>query len=397
MDDTPTLLAASVTARAGFFLIFFVYSFRAYAPCAYRFWTLSIVSSATGIWLTYTNADYPIFAAADGALIYAIIGLSLVSVWAGAQSLFDRPISIVTFLFRWLLPGAVYWVSMTLRFAPSLVVMLTVLSLVYTIGVASYAFLVKSHERRLPSQVLVGSALALYTAVLLLLALTLAFGIWTKRPEFGPQNSNVFLTMFIDQLVSVLIYVGLVAMALEDAQMQMEEIATTDPLTGLANRRGLQERTQAVIGAGRRKKRPMAVLLADIDHFKAINDRYGHECGDMVLKQFAAALGATVKRQQDVVARWGGEEFVILLQDAPLNDAIALANTICRRIEATPFDIRSEHIRVTVSIGVAALVEEAADLDQALAIADASLYEAKHTGRNRVCPALLALADRRIV
>ena len=136
----------------------------------------------------------------------------------------------------------------------------------------------------------------------------------------------------------------------------------------------------------------MSVLIADIDHFKTINDRYGHECGDMVLKQFADVLGATVKRQQDVVARWGGEEFVVLLHDAPLNDALVLANIICRRIEATLFDIKSEHIRVTVSIGVAALFEEAADLDQALAIADASLYEAKHTGRNRVCPTSIAFA-----
>jgi diguanylate cyclase (GGDEF)-like protein len=393
MVDIPTLLIASVTARAGFFLIFLMYSFRAYAAKAYRFWALSIVASATGIWLTYSNGDYPVFSAMDGALIYSIIGLSLAAVWAGAQSFFGRPISIITFLFSSLLPGLVFWGSVRLPLPPAYGLTLTLCTCAYTLAIASRAFLVKSRARRLPSQTLVGAALALYTLALLFSAATLAVGILMGRPDLGPESANIFVAMFIDQLVSVLIYVGLVAMTLEEAQMQMQEIATTDPLTGLANRRGLQERTRAVIGAGRRRKRPMSVLIADIDHFKAINDRYGHECGDMVLKQFADVLGATVKRQQDVVARWGGEEFVVLLHDAPLNDALALANIICRRIEATPFDIKTEHIRVTVSIGVAALFEEAADLDQALAIADASLYEAKHTGRNRVCPASLALVE----
>jgi diguanylate cyclase (GGDEF)-like protein len=385
MFDVQTLLISSVTARTGFLFIFAVYSFRAYAAVAYRFWTLSIVMSAMGLWLTYQTETYPLFSANRGALVYFIISLSIVSVWAGALSFFRQPVGRLNFFVTWLAPPVACWLTLTLSFPQSLSIALTLVMIIRALIIASLAFLSKTHARRLPSQILVGMALAVYAVVLttVVAAMLVRFGLGYGPP--GPEDANIFVSVFVDQLFSVLVYVGLIAMALEQAQRHMKDIATTDPLTGLANRRGLEERTRAVIGSGRRNSRPMAVLLADIDHFKSINDRYGHDGGDLVLKQFAVHLQMSLQRQQDVVARWGGEEFVAVIHDTPLEDAVAFANQLCRLIEAARFTVGSEVILVTCSIGVALITEEKASLEGALSVADAGLYEAKRSGRNKVC------------
>ncbi|MDB5546852.1 MAG: hypothetical protein JWP21_299, partial [Tardiphaga sp.] len=154
--------------------------------------------------------------------------------------------------------------------------------------------------------------------------------------------------------------------------------------TGLANRRGVQERTSPLIGANLRAKRPMVAMMVDLDHFKAINDCYGHDCGDAVLREFARRLAAHCQRIQDVTGRWGGEEFLAVLCDMTLAEAVRFAERLCLRVSEEPFDIGAQKIPVTVSIGVAEIVTDAAPLDQAVRKADAALYEAKRSGRNRV-------------
>ncbi|MDP1784823.1 MAG: GGDEF domain-containing protein, partial [Sulfuricurvum sp.] len=129
----------------------------------------------------------------------------------------------------------------------------------------------------------------------------------------------------------------------------------------------------------RRYERPLSVLLLDIDHFKLINDRFGHLIGDEVLKAFSALLSKQI-RDSDVVARWGGEEFVILLPDTSLSSAIKMAEALRQRIEVNVFETVKN---LTCSIGVAEFnpVEEADDLLQR---ADEKLYGAKNGGRNRI-------------
>ncbi|TCP85165.1 MULTISPECIES: GGDEF domain-containing protein [unclassified Rhizobium] len=385
MVDVQTLLVSSVTARAGFLLVFLLYSFRPGATNAYRFWTLSILCSALGIWLTYQDAGYPNFSAEKGALVYFVVGLSIVSVEAGAKSFFDLPLDRVKFVATWIAPGLTYWTSASIGLSPSYVLALTMSTLVYILITASSSFLKGRRQKRLPSQILISSSLAFYAVALVGTILSLIVGHFFGYEGLGPSSRNIYLSVFIDQTVSVLIYVGLVAMTLEEAQRQMQIAATTDPLTGLANRRGLQERALAIIGVGQRLQRPMAVLIADIDHFKSINDRYGHAYGDRVLQQFAERLPVVVKRQQDVLARWGGEEFVAVLHGASLEDATHLAELLCRTIEERPFDVDGTKVTVTTSIGVAPFGGEEPLLEQAIHIADAALYKAKRTGRNRVC------------
>ena len=385
MIDVQTLLVSSVTARAGFLLIFLLYSFRPGAMQAYRFWTLSIACSALSLWLTYQDAGYPNFSADKGALIYLIVGLSIASVRAGAKAFFGVRLNRGHILPMWITPGLTYWFASVAGLPPAYVLALSMSALVCMLVAASLSFLRSRERKRLPSQILIGSALLFYAFALAGTIISLIVGDIFGYEGLGPHGSNIYLSVFIDQTFSVLIYVGLVAMTLEEAQRQMQVAATTDSLTGLANRRGLEERAIAIIGAGQRLQRPMAVLIVDIDHFKSINDRYGHSCGDMVLKQFAERLPKAIKRRQDVLARWGGEEFVAVLHDTSLEDAVHVAEQLCRVVEETPFEVDGNRITMTASVGVAPLRNDQPHLEQALHIADAGLYEAKRSGRNRIC------------
>jgi two-component system cell cycle response regulator len=166
------------------------------------------------------------------------------------------------------------------------------------------------------------------------------------------------------------------------------ELAVTDALTGLHNRRYLDSHTPALFDEAVVRGRQMSILLLDIDHFKAINDTYGHDAGDEVLREFAARVRAHT-RGIDVVARYGGEEVVVLVPDTAVEGARAVAERIREQVEAAPFPIHggSRRVAVTVSIGVAARQVGDASGADILKRADLALYRAKEEGRNRVVAA----------
>ena len=169
---------------------------------------------------------------------------------------------------------------------------------------------------------------------------------------------------------------------------EAERDATTDPLTGLANRRQFERRLAEVAAACRRNGREVCLLLADVDHFKDVNDRHGHDVGDQVLRLIARVI-LDGCRPDDLAARYGGEEFAVLLPDAPLPEALETARGINRALAARSFVTRhSGHRlgRITVSIGVARL-RPGEPPDAALRRADAALYRAKRLGRDRVVAA----------
>lgn len=157
--------------------------------------------------------------------------------------------------------------------------------------------------------------------------------------------------------------------------------ASRDALTGLANRRAANERLELEAARFARSGAPLSVLMLDLDRFKAVNDRWGHAAGDEVLRALAGALRAEL-RACDLDARFGGEEFLVLLTDTQLDDAMRAAERIRRRIAALEIDAGEALLRVTVSIGVAQLREGEA-VDAAIARADAALYRAKAEGRDR--------------
>lgn len=171
------------------------------------------------------------------------------------------------------------------------------------------------------------------------------------------------------------------------------EQATTDALTGLRNRRFLETRIEDELARARRSGRPFSVLLLDVDHFKSVNDTYGHLVGDRVLAVVAGVIGHTA-RNTDLPARYGGEEFCVLAADTDAHGAALLAERIREAIASQEIPLDDGGLmRVTVSIGVAQVGLHGTDRSQLLAAADGALYEAKESGRNRVRIAAAGAAD----
>ena len=166
------------------------------------------------------------------------------------------------------------------------------------------------------------------------------------------------------------------------AREQLRIEATHDSLTGLLNRAAFFEGLHKEVVRARRYKTPLALIMADLDHFKAINDRHGHPNGDRVLRETAHRLRASI-RGSDVIGRYGGEEFVVAAPDCSLEDARALAERFRASIGTLPVEIGGEFIFVTMSLGVAATTEMD-DADRLLQVADDALYRAKNAGRNTV-------------
>jgi diguanylate cyclase (GGDEF)-like protein len=178
-----------------------------------------------------------------------------------------------------------------------------------------------------------------------------------------------------------------VAVSMQNARMYeaLEEQATTDGLTGLVNHRTFQERFSTMLGRADRHELAVSLLLTDIDHFKKINDTYGHPTGDEVLRRVAAILKASA-RKIDIVARYGGEEFALVLEGTDRAGARQLAERIRQEVEQQSFPSAKGAIGATLSIGVASYPDDSRDKPEIIARADQSLYSAKHGGRNRtVC------------
>jgi diguanylate cyclase (GGDEF)-like protein len=164
---------------------------------------------------------------------------------------------------------------------------------------------------------------------------------------------------------------------------RLEELATTDGMTGLMNRRTLLEVVANKLRAARRFSKPLSVLICDIDHFKRVNDTYGHDVGDQVIKGFADAL-RRIKRDIDVVARIGGEEFVFLCEETSDQGGLQLAERIRAELEAMRFTTEQGEFQVTSSVGVATFPAAGQEWESLFRSADEALYASKRGGRNRV-------------
>jgi diguanylate cyclase (GGDEF)-like protein/PAS domain S-box-containing protein len=165
---------------------------------------------------------------------------------------------------------------------------------------------------------------------------------------------------------------------------QLKEMAITDPLTGLKNRRHFFEHAVAIWDQANRYNRVLSVLLIDIDHFKGVNDVYGHAVGDAVLRELAARM-ETILRASDLLARFGGEEFVILMPETDGQEVQIAAGRILRAISKKPFPIEDTWVTITVSIGCTTLnLNRRLPLDELLIKADQALYQAKRRGRDQV-------------
>ncbi len=174
-----------------------------------------------------------------------------------------------------------------------------------------------------------------------------------------------------------------------------ERAARTDELTELSNRRDMTQNLNQEFSRYERSGNHFSVILVDLDHFKHINDEFGHDAGDFVLTEFSRLLKSTC-RQSDLPSRWGGEEFLLLLPDTSLLQALAMAERLRRLIELQDFVYRQQRIPVTLSAGVCS-ISQSSSIEQLLKQADINLYEAKMKGRNQIVPRVRRQQDTQTV
>ena len=171
-----------------------------------------------------------------------------------------------------------------------------------------------------------------------------------------------------------------------DNELRLIELAGTDSLTGLANRMRLTEEFRRIRSQVERNDQALSLVVLDLDWFKRLNDRYGHEVGDRALQHTARLLEARL-RDSDLPCRIGGEEFALLLPGASLTQAADLADGLRAQLAQAPLQVGQEQVVITFSAGVATLGEDGADLSALLRTADRRMYEAKHSGRDQVVAA----------
>jgi len=175
---------------------------------------------------------------------------------------------------------------------------------------------------------------------------------------------------------------------LRDNVQNSIEMAITDPLTGLHNRRYMESHLTTLAEQASMRAKPLALMMLDIDYFKSINDNHGHDAGDDVLREFAVRIRKSI-RGIDLACRYGGEEFVIVMPETDLHVAGMVAERLRRSIAGEPFSIEkgAKRIDVTISIGISTLETKGEAIGDVLKRADQALYRAKNDGRNRVVAA----------
>lgn len=197
------------------------------------------------------------------------------------------------------------------------------------------------------------------------------------------QYGQFDLGVQIERIVTLLLFAA-ICWSIAKWAVQLREYATTDPLTGLTNRRTFEERLRDELLRARRQQHVLSVVMFDADHFKQVNDEHGHPAGDAVLRDLATLLRSSLRRT-DLLTRWGGEEFVIAYLDTAADDAAGLADTLRARVAATGIALPGGGtVRITVSGGVAAAPDDGFEVEELMRSADARLLEAKRAGRDRI-------------
>ncbi len=328
------------------------------------------------------------FALAILAFSTVITGLFLLSAHIGATQ-FDT---------RYLLIAKPYFLSslicyLLLRARPSWMTPITVLYAAESLlQFAAVFFLNPSDELRivwfalnLPGVYLIlGQIAGIAVTVVSILFVTIA-----NAHLEQPYSINAIVTICLGMVYISVFFHAFAARsisfhhAMVEANQKLFDMAARDPLTGLYNARAYYALCDNALSQARRSGNYFAMLFVDLDHFKSINDRFGHEAGDAVLKNVAACLGSSV-RQSDIVGRIGGEEFSVLLPDTDQEGARQLAEKLRQDIEGLMPDIGEQRLPITASIGVAAGGPQHKTVADVQRQADQAMYVAKRQGRNRV-------------
>ena len=282
---------------------------------------------------------------------------------------------------RWLAMGVLLLAALAffLEVVPDYRVRVALFTCAIAAALLAHARVLWRHGRGFASRFTL-TVMVLQALVVLARAVTTFWFDTADAQRYTPSTVQVvYLATFNFSLL--LVCVGVLLMASERLREELEHLATHDGLTGALTRRAILEACATEWERWKRYGTPFSILLLDIDHFKRINDQWGHQAGDQVLVGFARRVSATL-RKTDRLGRYGGEEFLVLLPEADATHALATAERL-RRAAGQP----AQPVGCTVSVGVAtveAAQSTGGDIDTLLAQADAALYRAKHEGRNRV-------------
>lgn len=216
----------------------------------------------------------------------------------------------------------------------------------------------------------------------------LFIAIWTDTLDELFEPPKLLTTIFEDlfQVIGfVLIIVGIYTWVKHNNKItqQLYELSRTDSLTGLLNRRSFLEKVNYEIEKSHRYKKIFSILMIDIDHFKPVNDNYGHPCGDAVLKELAKVIAGNM-RKTDIISRWGGDEFLVFIPESSAESCFNVAEKLRLHVEGTSISVEKNSINFTVSIGIAIFRKEDLTSEALVSRADKALYEAKQKGRNCV-------------
>ncbi|MDP8226526.1 MAG: diguanylate cyclase, partial [Candidatus Celaenobacter polaris] len=214
---------------------------------------------------------------------------------------------------------------------------------------------------------------------------TIQVGYLEERPEhfigpFSEEESNL-LRAIADQLGRIAER-KLAEDELKEANIKLKLLARTDPLTQLSNRRDALEKIEYEEKRYERSEKPFAIIICDIDDFKSVNDRFGHDAGDEVLKTLANIMRMIV-RKQDIVARWGGEEFLLMLPQTDIEGGLVLAEKIRKKVRSTEFNFNGMKIHISLTMGLS-IYKESKTIDETISQADRALYMGKKLGKDCV-------------
>jgi diguanylate cyclase (GGDEF)-like protein len=369
--DTATLLAVAIgiTALLGMFLL--VLWIQERNERALVWWGSAYLMGASAVVMWGTQDAFPLVTPeVPNALLFTACGM----IWCGARLFHGR-----TVLPGGLFIGAVIWVAAMQQpgFAGSEYARMVLSSAV----IAFYAFLTAFELRRERRRALADRWLAISVPLLHSAVFLAPVALFLLLPARASVE-GLFALFAVETMIYV---VGtafvVVVIAKERVALVHKTAAMTDLLTGLFNRRAFLETADRLIAQSARKSSPVSVLLFDLDHFKSINDRFGHAVGDDALRVFAATATANM-RATDVIGRLGGEEFAAILPGTTA-EAHVVAERVRLAFQAAGLEISSHKIGASVSIGLVCAVPPV-DIDQLLARADGALYRAKGNGRNRV-------------
>jgi diguanylate cyclase (GGDEF)-like protein len=371
--DTATLylVAAMVAAMLGAMLLFFG---RQENIPALMWWGAAYLlgAASVAVWTLAGSTLGAMYSLALNAIGFVACGM----VWNAARVFHGRKPNLPGLLF-----GAIAWVAAVMTLAPQASAMrLTIGAGIVAVYAALTAAELWSERRKTLQKRWPAVAVPVLHGFVLMLPILLGD---LLRPHDDGFSSSIWVTVFSVELVLYAVGTVFVIFMLvsERTVTAHKTAASMDPLTGMLNRRGFAEATSRVIEREANAGRPATVLIFDIDHFKSINDRFGHPAGDEVLRLFATIVLNTL-RITDLSGRIGGEEFAAFLP-CPLEEGVIAAERVREAFESSGIVVEDGPVDTTVSIGVAG-GPAGTELEVLLAAADAALYQAKRNGRNRV-------------